>query len=84
MRVLRAVPDGPPPRKGAPVQQALLAAVVDGERTLPELAEELGVDAGSLLAPARRLVAIGAAELDWRDVERDPLAHRPTAGSTDP
>ena len=50
---------------------------MDGERTLPELAEELGVDAGSLLAPARRLVAIGAAELDWRDVERDPLAHRP-------
>jgi primosomal protein N' (replication factor Y) (superfamily II helicase) len=77
VRVLRAVPDGPPPRKGAPVQQALLSAVVGGERTLPELADELGVDASSLLAPARRLVAIGAAQLDWRDVERDPLAHRP-------
>jgi primosomal protein N' (replication factor Y) (superfamily II helicase) len=76
VRVLRAVPGGPPPRKGAPVQQALLAATADGERTLPELAEALGVDAGSLLAPARRLVAIGAAELDWREVERDPLAHR--------
>jgi primosomal protein N' (replication factor Y) (superfamily II helicase) len=83
VRVLRAVPDGPPPRKGAPVQEALLSAVVDGERTLPDLAEELGVDAGSLLAPARRLTAIGAAELDWRDVERDPLAHRqPSAPPT--
>ena len=57
--------------------------MVDGERTLPDLADELGVDAGSLLAPARRLVAIGAAELDWRDVERDPLAHRqPSAPPT--
>jgi primosomal protein N' (replication factor Y) len=76
VRVLRPVPGGPPPRRGAPVQHALLAAVAGGERTLPELAEELGVEAGSLLAPARRLVAIGAAELDWRDVDRDPLGHR--------
>ncbi|HEX5579073.1 MAG TPA: primosomal protein N', partial [Candidatus Limnocylindria bacterium] len=76
VRVLRAVPGGPPPRKGAPVQHALLAAVADEERTFPELADALGVDAGSLLAPARRLAAIGAAELEWRDVDRDPLAHR--------
>jgi primosomal protein N' len=46
VRVLRPVPGGPPPRRGAPVQHALLAAVAGGERTLPELAEELGVEAG--------------------------------------
>jgi primosomal protein N' (replication factor Y) len=76
VRVLRAVPGGATPRRGAPLQHALLAALGDGERTLPELAAELGVDAGSLLAPARRLAAIGAAELAWRDVDRDPLGHR--------
>ena len=83
VRVLRAPRVGLLRARRAPVQQALLSAVVDGERTLPDLADELGVDAGSLLAPARRLVAIGAAELDWRDVERDPLAHRqPSAPPT--
>jgi primosomal protein N' (replication factor Y) len=76
VRVLRPMANGPPPRRGAPLQRALLTAVAEGERTLPELAAELGVEAGSLLAPSRRLVAIGAAELDWREVERDPLAHR--------
>jgi primosomal protein N' (replication factor Y) len=77
VRVLRAVPGGPAPRRGAPLQHALLAALGGEERTLPELAAELEVDAGSLLAPARRLAAIGAAELAWRDVDRDPLGHRP-------
>lgn len=76
VRVLRRVPDGPPPRRNAPLQHALLAGVADGERTLPELAATLEVDAAALLAPARRLAAIGAAELEWRDVDRDPLAHR--------
>lgn len=85
IRVLRGVPGGPAPRRGAPVQHALLLALEGGERTLPELGEELGVEPGSLLAPARRLVAIGAAEMEWRDVDRDPLGHRPPgrAGAVD-
>jgi len=78
VRVLRAVPgDAEPPRR-APLQRALLEALAGGERTMPELAEALETEPGSLLAPARRLVAIGRAELDWRTVQRDPLAHRPT------
>jgi primosomal protein N' (replication factor Y) len=76
IRILRALPEGARPRRGAPLQHALLDAIGGGERTLPELAEELGVEAGSLLAPARRLAAIGAAALEWRVFDRDPLAHR--------
>ena len=78
LRVLRAVPgDREPPRR-APVQRALLDALGDGERTMAELAEALDTEASALLAPARRLVALGRAELDWRDEARDPLAHRAT------
>jgi len=78
VRVLRAIAgDAEPPRR-APVQRALLEALGDGERTMAELAEVLDAEPSSLLAPARRLVALGRAELDWRTVERDPLAHRPT------
>jgi primosomal protein N' (replication factor Y) len=76
VRVLRALPEGGQPRRRAPLQHALLDALGSGERTLPQLAEELGVEAASLLGPARRLAAIGAAQLEWRDVDRDPLAHR--------
>ena len=76
VRVLRAVAGGGEPPRRAPVQRALLEALAGGERTFPELAEALGSDAASLLAPARRLVASGRAELDWRVVDRDPLAHR--------
>ena len=43
---------------------------------MAELAEALDMEPAALLAPARRLVALGRAELDWRTVERDPLAHR--------
>ena len=75
VRVLRPGGAGPPSRR-APLQAALLAAVAAGERTFPELAEELEVDAGRLLAPARRLVEQGLAELDWRIEVRDPLTHR--------
>ncbi|MEP7082666.1 MAG: DEAD/DEAH box helicase, partial [Chloroflexota bacterium] len=76
VRVLRRVAgDGEPPRR-APVQRALLEALGGEERTLPELAEELGVALSSLLSPARRLAELGLAELEWRTVERDPLAHR--------
>jgi primosomal protein N' (replication factor Y) len=76
IRVLRPLAGGQAPRKRAPLQHALLDAIAGGERTLPELAAVLEVEPSSLLAPARRLAAIGAAELDWREVGRDPLAHR--------
>ena len=77
VRVLRAIPGTAEPPRRAPVQRALLEALGDGERTMAELAETLDAEPASLLAPARRLVALGRAELDWRIVERDPLAHRP-------
>ena len=76
VRVLRALAGGGEPPRRAPVQRALLEALEGGERTFPELAEALGSEAASLLAPARRLAVIGLAELDWRVVDRDPLAHR--------
>ncbi len=76
VRILRATPGEADPPRRAPVQRALLDALGVGERTMPELAEELGTEPGALLAPARRLVALGRAELDWRAVDRDPLAHR--------
>ena len=79
VRVLRPVDGGAEPTRRAPVQRALLEALGGTERTLPELAEALGTDAGSLLAPARRLVALGRAELGWRTVQRDPLEHRAAA-----
>jgi len=76
VRVIRPLPsDAEPPRR-APVQRAILEALGEGERTLAEVAEELGVEPGSLLAPARRLEVLGRVELDWRAVDRDPLAHR--------
>jgi primosomal protein N' (replication factor Y) len=81
VRILRPVGEPHELPRRAPLQRALLEAIADGERTLPELAEALGVDAGSLLAPARRLAARGVAELDWRDVTRDPLEHRPVSPS---
>ncbi len=77
VRVLRPLAVGPEPDRRAPVQRALLAALGNEERTLAELAVELGVEPGRLLAPARRLAARGSAELGWRTVARDPLAHRP-------
>jgi primosomal protein N' (replication factor Y) len=78
VRVLRPRDGDAEPGRRAPVQRALLEALGDGERTFAELAAALDVDAASLLAPARRLVALGRAELDWRVEERDPLAHRAT------
>jgi primosomal protein N' (replication factor Y) (superfamily II helicase) len=77
VRILRAIAGAGELTRRAPLQRAILDALRGSERSLPELAEELGVDAGSLLAPARRLAALGLAALEWRDVERDPLAHRP-------
>jgi primosomal protein N' (replication factor Y) len=75
VRVLRRVADGEPAR-GASRQRALLAVLGDGERSLPELASELGVEPGTLLAPARRLAERGLVEIVERAIERDPLAHR--------
>jgi len=76
VRALRRVAGGGEPPRRAPVQRALFEALGAEERTLPELAEELGVAQSSLLSPARRLAELGVAELEWRTVERDPLAHR--------
>ena len=76
IRVLRPVHgDAEPPRR-APVQRAMLDALGGEERTFAELAEALDMEPASLLAPARRLVALGRAQLDWRTVGRLPLAHR--------
>ena len=78
VRIVRALDgDGEPPRR-APVQRAILEALEGGERTMPEVAEMLGVEPATLLAPARRLEALGRVELGWRTVDRDPLAHRPS------
>jgi primosomal protein N' (replication factor Y) len=84
VRVLRPVANPAPLPRRAPVQLALLQAIAGGERSLPELAAELGSAPAALLAPARRLAALGAAELDWRDVGRDPLQHRSAAAAVDP
>jgi primosomal protein N' (replication factor Y) (superfamily II helicase) len=81
VRVLRPLPGGVLPARRAPLQRALLEALRGEERTLPELAEVLGVELASLLGPARRLAAIGAAELSAREVARDPLAHRAPTSS---
>ncbi len=76
IRVLRSLPDAPAPPRRAPLQRAMLEALGAGERSLAELAEELGQAPAALLAPARRLAASGHAALEWREMARDPLAHR--------
>jgi len=75
-RVLRPIAGSDELPRRAPVQRALLEALGGRERTLAELAAELNVEPASLLGPARRLVALGRAELDWRMIERSPLEHR--------
>jgi primosomal protein N' (replication factor Y) (superfamily II helicase) len=76
VRVMRPLDgDAEPPRR-APVQRAMLEALGGEERTMAELAEALDTEPSALLAPARRLVALGRVELDWRTVERSPVAHR--------
>ncbi|MEP6807914.1 MAG: primosomal protein N', partial [Chloroflexota bacterium] len=78
VRVLRPLAaEGPIPRT-APLQRAILEALSDGPASLPDLAERIGVEPGSVLAAGRRLAARGAAALEWQTVERDPRAHRPT------
>jgi primosomal protein N' (replication factor Y) (superfamily II helicase) len=76
VRVIRALPSDDAPPKRAPVQRAILEALGSGESTVPELAAALDMDARSILAPARRLEAAGRVTLGWREIDRDPLAHR--------
>jgi primosomal protein N' (replication factor Y) len=78
-RVLRPVASDLELPRRAPVQRAILEALDGRERTMEEVAATMGVEPGTLLAPARRLEALGRIELDWHSVERDPLAHRPVA-----
>ncbi|MGZ8563523.1 MAG: primosomal protein N' family DNA-binding protein, partial [Candidatus Limnocylindria bacterium] len=79
LRVLRRVPGEAVAPRGAPLQRAIIEALGESERSVPDLAVEIGADPGAVLAAAHRLVARGAAELGWRTVERDPLAHRAQA-----
>ena len=76
VRVLRRILDARAAPRGAPLQRAILEALTDEPMSLIDLAAEIGVEPGALLAASRRLVARRAAELSWRSVERDPLAHR--------
>lgn len=78
-RVLRPLPGARPLPRRAPLQRSILDALGGAERSFGELAEELGVSSGSLLAPARRLESAGHVVLGWRDVGRDPLGHRDAA-----
>ncbi len=79
VRVLRPVPGEREQPRRAPLQRAMLEALGNEQRTLAELAEALGLAPTSLLAPARRLAVSGHAILEWREVARDPLAHRPSS-----
>lgn len=83
VRTLRRLPDADAPARAAPLQRAILDALGSEARSVPELAEEIGVDSSSVLAAGRRLVARGAATMDWQTVERDPRAHRPTEVARD-
>lgn len=76
VRVVRPLSISGEAPRGAPLQRAILEALADGERTMPELAAVLDVVPARLLAPARRLAAGGRVELAWREEARDPLAHR--------
>jgi primosomal protein N' (replication factor Y) len=79
VRTIQRLPGEHPIPRRAPLQRSILAALDNGPVDLPEVAETLGVPLGSLLGPARRLAATGHALLDWREVTRDPLAHRTSA-----
>jgi len=83
VRVVRRLPGDQRLSRRAPLQDGLLAALGSAERTLPELAAELGVEPSALDGPARRLAERGVVELAWRAVERDPLAHRPRGALRD-
>jgi primosomal protein N'/peptide deformylase len=83
VRTIRRLADGGEPPRTAPLQRTILDALGTEPRTLHELTEEIGVEQGAVLAAGHRLVARGAAVLEWQTVERDPRAHRPTAIARD-
>jgi len=83
VRTLRRLPETGTAKRAAPLQRAILEALGGETRSLPELAAEIGVESGSVLAAGRRLVARGAAAMEWRTIERDPRAHRPTQVARD-
>ena len=83
LRTLRRIPDADPAPRAAPLQRAILEALGTDARSLAEIAEEVGVEQGAVLAAGHRLVARGAAAMEWRTVERDPRAHRPTEVARD-
>jgi primosomal protein N' (replication factor Y) len=83
VRTLRRLPETGAATRAAPLQRAILEALGSETRSLPELAAEIGVEAGSVLAAGRRLVARGAAAMEWQTIERDPRAHRPTEAARD-
>jgi primosomal protein N' (replication factor Y) (superfamily II helicase) len=76
VRVIRRLASAAEAPRRAPLQRALLEALGDEERTLAEVADEIGTEPARLLGPARRLEARGQVALDWRAVARDPLGHR--------
>ena len=78
VRVLRRMPGGGVAVRRAPLQVAILEALGTDDRSVTDLAAEIEVDPGAVLAAAHRLVARGAAALEWQTVERDPRAHRAT------
>jgi primosomal protein N' (replication factor Y) len=83
IRTLRRLPDAGPAPRAAPLQRTILDALGAEVRTLADLAEEIGVEQGAVLAAGHRLVARGAAAMEWQTVERDPRAHRPTVVARD-
>ncbi|HET7082171.1 MAG TPA: primosomal protein N' [Candidatus Limnocylindria bacterium] len=83
IRTLRRLPDADAAPRAAPLQRAILDALGAEARTLAEVAEEIGVEQGAVLAAGHRLVARGAAVMEWQTVERDPRAHRPTLVARD-
>jgi primosomal protein N' (replication factor Y) len=83
IRTLRRLPDAGAAPRAAPLQRAILEALRVEARSLAEVAEEIGVEQGAVLAAGHRLVARGAAAMEWQTVERDSRAHRPTMVARD-
>jgi primosomal protein N' (replication factor Y) len=79
LRVMRRLPGHAVLPRAAPLQDAILEALGDGTRSLPDLAAEIGIEPGSASAAARRLLARGVIEMAWQTVERDPRSHRATS-----
>ncbi|MEP7040885.1 MAG: primosomal protein N' [Chloroflexota bacterium] len=83
VRTLRRLSEAATSARPAPLQRTILDVLGAEPRSLPDLAQEIGVEPASLLAAGRRLVARGAAAMEWQTIERDPRAHRPTEAARD-